>query len=381
MSYAPYSYSKLNLFLTCPAAFKLRYIDKVPSVKSPALIVGDLAHRAVAEYIRYLAATEQQTDQHRWAEIAEAHLRLAGQYRKELEECLSRFEFVLPPLNTGIWVEGEFAIRENLSLTPFDNKTGDAWFRGKVDFLYFTDYVAVVTDWKTNRYVPNQAHIEKDLQTRCYAMFAFFLKPEIEEAVVQLHYLRASKVLKARVTRQEVIDTVLPWIRETVSLLEREREWAPKPGNHCSWCEYVEKKCPMNREVLTFKEEIPVSLETPEDALEVAKLYRFLGALKSRLKEKLEGWVQKNGPIELDGEVLDFHEIEKVEWPTPEHKHNLAKFLLDQGLSRSEIWEVFSISKTGLERTLKGLGRKDLIPEALETGETVSGRKFEFKKK
>jgi len=377
MSYAPYSYSKLNLFLTCPAAFKLRYIDKVPSVKSPALIVGDLAHKAVAQYIQYLATSGQQTDQSKWDEIVKAYLRLAGEYQEELEACLSRFEFVLPPVQKVI-VEGSVALNRELSLTRFDSK--DAWFRGKIDYLYFTDHAAVVTDWKTNRYVPKQPHIEKDLQTRCYAMFAFFLKPEIEEAVVQLHYLRASKVLKARVTRQEVIDTVLPWIRETVSLLEREREWAPKPGNHCSWCEYVEK-CPMNREVLTFKEEIPVSLETPEDALEVAKLYRFLGALKSRLKEKLEGWVQKNGPIELDGEVLDFHEIEKVEWPTPEHKHNLAKFLLDQGLSRSEIWEVFSISKTGLERTLKGLGRKDLIPEALETGETVSGRKFEFKKK
>jgi len=275
-------------------------------------------------------------------------------------------------------VEGSVALSRELSLTSFDSE--DTWFRGKVDFLYFTDRAAVITDWKTNRHVPDRTHIEKDMQTRCYALFAFFMKPEIEEAIVRLHYLRTSKVLKARVTRQEVMETVLPWIRETILLVEQERQWSPKPGNHCSWCEFLER-CPLSRKVLDSGKRTPMDLGIPEDALEMARLYRYLGFLKNRLKERLEEWVQGNGPIDLDGEVLDFHETERIEWPTPEHKHALAKFLLDQGLSRAEIWEIFSVSKTGLEKTLKGLGRTDLIPRALATGERISGKRFEFKKK
>ena len=47
----PWSYSKLSLFKKCPYAFALRYIQKVPSVESPASARGSMIHQKLGLYI------------------------------------------------------------------------------------------------------------------------------------------------------------------------------------------------------------------------------------------------------------------------------------------------------------------------------------------
>ena len=45
------SYSSINLYLSCPMAWKYKYIDKLPTFASPALAFGSAIHNAVEGYI------------------------------------------------------------------------------------------------------------------------------------------------------------------------------------------------------------------------------------------------------------------------------------------------------------------------------------------
>jgi len=47
------SASRLNLWLKCPLAFQLRYIDGVASPISPALFIGKRVHAALEGYYRH----------------------------------------------------------------------------------------------------------------------------------------------------------------------------------------------------------------------------------------------------------------------------------------------------------------------------------------
>jgi len=44
------SYSSIQLFLTCPAAWRFRYVEKVPTMTSPALVFGSAWHDTVEAY-------------------------------------------------------------------------------------------------------------------------------------------------------------------------------------------------------------------------------------------------------------------------------------------------------------------------------------------
>ena len=47
----PYvSASRLNLWLRCPLAYRLRYIDKIPTPSTPNMFLGKMVHRGLELY-------------------------------------------------------------------------------------------------------------------------------------------------------------------------------------------------------------------------------------------------------------------------------------------------------------------------------------------
>jgi putative RecB family exonuclease len=64
------SYSSINTYLSCPAMWKFRYIDKLPSFGNPNLFFGSVWHNTIEEYISVSATgTEALLDiyKKRWA--------------------------------------------------------------------------------------------------------------------------------------------------------------------------------------------------------------------------------------------------------------------------------------------------------------------------
>ena len=58
------SASRLNLWLKCPLAFKIKYVDGVPETTTPSLFLGRIVHRGLEYFYRRrqlgLATTHQQ---------------------------------------------------------------------------------------------------------------------------------------------------------------------------------------------------------------------------------------------------------------------------------------------------------------------------------
>jgi hypothetical protein len=50
------SASRLNLWLRCPLAFRIKYIDRVPSKTTPSLFIGKTVHRGLEIHYRHRQA-------------------------------------------------------------------------------------------------------------------------------------------------------------------------------------------------------------------------------------------------------------------------------------------------------------------------------------
>jgi len=374
--YAPYSYSKLNLFERCPFAWKLHYIDKIPETKTPALIVGDLVHRTIAEYLGHLKETGRETDLGQLKRIIPKYTCLSGQYSDEYEVYVPSMEAItLPPVDR-VAIEAEVAV--DAGWQGCDYWAEVAFLRGKVDLLYQPDTVSiVVVDWKTNRYLPNNGVIERDLQTRVYALLASLFVPEADEFVVELFFLRHGEPRRTTVTRDD-LEKTKQWVVETARRIEAEEQWSPTPGFHCDWCSYVQR-CPAAKQALET-EHVPLAIATEKEAKKFTELYKMLGVVRNCIGEMLNAWVENHGGIEISGEKLDLYPVETVKWESPEQKGQLARILGEAGVPKEKIWDVFSANKTAVQRFLRQAKRKDLIEQALASGKRSVYTRFDFKK-
>jgi len=376
--HAPYSYSKFNLFERCPFAWKLHYIEKIPEVKTPALIIGDLVHRSIAEYMTHLKKTGCQTDLEKLSELTRKYGRLSGQYSDEYEAYIPAMrELTLPPVEkTAIEVD----VAADADWRGCDFWAEDAFLRGKVDFMYQpSEETVVIVDWKTNRYIPPEA-IERDKQTKLYALLGSLLVPDAAEFVVELFYLRYSYPRRATMTRGDLEET-REWVLETVDKIESEQEWPPTPGAHCDWCSYV-SRCPAAKRALGEAEDLvlPPAIETDRQAKELTELYKMLGVVRDRVGQLLKTWIEAHGGVEIAGEKLDLYPVESIQWSTPEQKGKLVTVLRQGGIAREAIWDVFSTNKTAVTSFLRREKRKKLLKEALATGERTVSVRFNFKK-
>ena len=56
------SYSSINLYLTCPAAWRFRYVEKPTVPKSVNLVFGSAFHEAVENYVGERTEGEAKAD-------------------------------------------------------------------------------------------------------------------------------------------------------------------------------------------------------------------------------------------------------------------------------------------------------------------------------
>jgi len=376
--YAPYSYSRVSLFEQCPAAWKFRYIDKLPEIKSPNMVVGSMIHQIVEQYLKKLKEKKEHTNLTLLELLFEKAQQALPDFAEELEAYRSGVANITLPVFDKVGIEVRVALDMDFEPVRYDDVK--AFLRGRIDRIYQMEDKVVITDWKTDRYLPpGKEVVEKDRQTKLYALFASAFVDEVEEFIIELYFLRYGVSRKTSITRDE-IDEIREWVLETIAKIEAEREWKPTPGKYCEWCSYL-NYCPAAKEAVELAES-PVLPEriTPNQAVKYAQLYKMLGIVKNRLGEMLKQYVTENGRIEIAGEALDIWESETVRWITPEQKTALARVLAEAGVRREDIWELFSTSKSTVTSCLRKLKRRDLLDKALATGTVEKTSRFEFKK-
>lgn len=215
---APWAYSKLKAFETCPKQF---YHEKVlrefPFRETPEIRFGNRFHKA-AELL-----AKESTPLPKEFKFAEGTL--AALLRK-------------PGL---IHAEMKMGVTANLDACGFFDS--DVWLRGVVDLAIINEDHAFVVDYKTGK-----SHRYADTgQLELMALLMFAKYPQLERISAGLVYVISKGFIKRKYTRDDIPRLWESWtirFRRMVKAFDSE-VWNPNPSGLCKrHCPVVE--CPHN---------------------------------------------------------------------------------------------------------------------------------------
>lgn len=299
-----YSYSRLSLFESCPAAFHMKYIQKLPEAPSEPLAFGGLMHKIMATYNQHCLKHSLETDITAMPDIAHKcfYAEPCGLPSSRLGEVLALadriagYHTVNPATVVGIeeWVQAWLEGRKYI-------------FRGIIDRLDIEGDTAIITDYKTDHQLRPQSEIEKDFQLAVYAWLITKEYPQVTQFVIQLDFLRHGIVREAfldagRVGQVEAqVLGLIAQVEQTIA----KGKFKPRPGHFCSWCGYS-SQCPAAKV-------IPADVRpilTEDDARAVAGELAILERQVSVRKEQLKNYCNQAGFVEANGISWGFHPVE-----------------------------------------------------------------------
>lgn len=212
---APWSYSSLTSFETCPLRHKLTKIDKiVVEPQGEALKHGNEVHKALELAVKDSVPLPSKYAQ--YSQLVSAVLAAPGQKTAE-----TRFGLTL-------------------DLQPTDFFARDVWVRGVLDLTIERAKSAIVLDWKTGKPKSDPG------QLRLFAGAAFAQMPGIDVVHTGYVWLGANKIDRQTFARDEAPE-IWGEFRSRVLRMEiasDEGNYPPKPSGLCrAWCPVPRSLC------------------------------------------------------------------------------------------------------------------------------------------
>ncbi len=234
------SYSSINTYETCPAKFKFQYEDRVPQATSPALAFGDSLHRALHLFHdRPVPVPPSLEELHEMLEISW----VSDGFRDGSEEQMYRdhgrqvlglyHRENAPQYRIPAALEFRFTVEvEGIALSGVIDR---------MDRIPGGGYEII--DYKTNRRLPPQARIDRDLQLSIYHLAAREVWG-IEPERLTLYYLLPGQRMTTARTSADVDELR----RRIGTVAERiaAGKFEPRQNPLCDWCEY-QPLCPLFR--------------------------------------------------------------------------------------------------------------------------------------
>jgi CRISPR/Cas system-associated exonuclease Cas4 (RecB family) len=214
LKFAPYSYSRISTFVTCPRKFKYSYIDKIEVQKEPseALIKGSAVHELLEHYPNNLPEHEKYKPiVDKFAET------LIGKYvlnRKSMRE----FDFGL-----------------TADLKPCDYWAEECMFRGSIDCI-ITDDMLVLVDYKTGKY--------KDIkwqsfdQLMFYAIY-FFKRYTLDSISIRYLYVEHDSD-NSLILQRKYLNNYIKELMDNINNIESCEDFIKKESKLCDYCDYQE---------------------------------------------------------------------------------------------------------------------------------------------
>jgi putative RecB family exonuclease len=244
------SYSSIDTYETCPAKFRFQYEDRVPRRPSPALSFGDSLHQALHRFhSRPVPVAPSVEELH---EMLDA-VWVSDGYRDGSEERTYR--------DHGHHVLAQYH-RENADRYRipaalehrFTIEVEGVQLSGMIDRM---DRIPgggyEIVDYKTNRRLPPQARIDRDLQLSIYHLAAREVWG-IEPERLTLYYLLPGQRMSTSRTARDVDELR----RRIGTVAERIAAgmFEPRQNPLCDWCEY-QRLCPLFRHAYEKEEGDP----------------------------------------------------------------------------------------------------------------------------
>jgi hypothetical protein len=218
MGVAPWSFSRIKDFDTCPKQFYHKHILKeFPFEETEATRYGNEFHKAAELFIRNGTPVPD------------------------------RFAFARPTLDAleakpgDKFCEYKFGLTRKLEPCSFFAK--DVWFRGVIDLLIVHEDRAWIVDYKTGK---SSRYAETgQLELMALATFKYF--PHVTSVNAGLVFIVADEFVKDKYTVQTEGEMWAKWLGEYAKMEKAEETgvWNPKPSGLCrAHCKVME--CPHN---------------------------------------------------------------------------------------------------------------------------------------
>ena len=234
------SYSSINTYETCPAKFKFQYEDRLPRSPSAALAFGDSLHRSLHLFhdrpvpVPPSLGELQEMLEISWVSEGFADPSEEQMYRDHGREVLAQYHREnAPEYRIPAALEFRFTIEvEGVELSGVIDR---------MDRIPGGGYEII--DYKTNRRLPPQARIDRDLQLSVYHLAAQQVWGIEPERLTLYYLLPGQRMSTARTSRD--VDELR---RRIATVAERVAagKFEPRQNPLCDWCEY-QTLCPLFR--------------------------------------------------------------------------------------------------------------------------------------
>lgn len=239
------SASRLKCFQECRLKFYFRYIEKLPSSTSPALVIGTITHAVLQQWNLARWRGEPSDTKAMWPVFME-------HWMKELEGKDINWKGKEEASRDNTWAMLEHYFSE--TPVPVEEKPeaveviverdliahGLPPLRGVIDLVREG---GCIVDFKTAARSPTPSTVahQHELQLGCYALL-YREATGHQESGFEIHHLVKTKEPKLIVSAMEPMTP-----HQTRRLLRQmesyvagimEEDFVPSPGQHCAWCDY-----------------------------------------------------------------------------------------------------------------------------------------------
>ena len=251
------SASRLNLWLRCPLAFKLRYVDRVPEATTPSLFIGRLVHQGLERFYRRrqlgletsiddvtrpLLTSWEEAVSHECVQFADSKEEVRA--REQVTRLLESYLQQLPPDEPR-----PLAVETSLSCPLVDPISGEDLgipLVGIVDLILDEDAGALIADFKTAASRQPPLEISHEIQLGCYS-YLFRRMSGQRESALEIRSLVKTKtpqiVFHRFAARQEIhMRRLFAVIRAYLDDLDR-GQFLYRPGWTCGMCNYRDDHC------------------------------------------------------------------------------------------------------------------------------------------
>ncbi len=289
-----YSHSQLSTYETCPHQYKLAYIDKIKTeTEGIEAFMGSRVHDALEKLYRDLKVTKlnsleeilefyHQSWERNWNDMVQIIRKdyTADDYRRLGERCIVDYYKRYYPFDQGKTI----GLEENIFF-PLEEEKG-YWIRGVIDRLTLVnDSILEIHDYKTSSRLPTEEEINSDRQLGFYQMGVEGRWKGIKEIRLIWHYLAFDMEIQSSMTQKRLLDLK----RETIELIQRiemDREFTPKEGPLCDWCDY-QAFCP-KRKHLIISANLPLNEYLNEEGVALVNKYVELKEKKRIFNEEID---------------------------------------------------------------------------------------------
>jgi putative RecB family exonuclease len=309
-----YSHSQLSTYETCPHQYKLSYIDKIEAeTESIEAFMGSRVHDVLEKLYKDLKVAKlnsledlinfyHQSWEKNWSGVVQITRKEYNEedYRHLGEKCINDYYKRYHPFDQG----RTLGLEENIFF-PLDEERG-YWIRGFIDRVTLVDHSTLeIHDYKTSNRLPTSKDVDSDRQLAFYQIGVEGKWKDVKEVRLIWHYLSFDIEIQSSRTPEQ-LHQVRKEAMELIQKIEADRQFIPKEGPLCDWCDY-QGLCP-KRKHLIMVETLQLNEYLNEEGVTLVNRYVEMKERKRLLNEEIDVELAK-----IEEALYDYAQKEEIE--------------------------------------------------------------------